>query len=278
MPSDVPALKSLSRQDVQALLEGPDVKVLETSTSRNVYAVRYEGQTCALKLSMRLSVTFRTELAMLQRIAGAVGAPVPLAYCSERPALLTTCAKDTLTDYLEQRASSAGLSLLQVLYLALRVTKRLQQLHRAGFVHCNLASNKVTLRVAGKRKVASVHLSDLGLSARIGERRAPRAINAKTWQCKCVGNGAPLSPACDLPGLASILQKLFRGRADVPRRVAALAKLCAHPRHRKRPDLKEVRRCLEEACVSLLPVEERQPLAEAAPLQKAKRPREDHVD
>lgn len=196
----------------------------------------------------------------MEDIAGAGGAPLPLAYCAKEmmPALLMSfCGRDTLKQHLVRGASCGGFSLEHVLSLALRVTERLQDLHRAGFVHCDLKANNVTLRLDAERNVESVHIIDFGLSARVWKRREPRQRpRNKPWCCDCRYNGSPLLPECDLPGLGMILRSLFRDRDDVPRRLADLAERCSSPSHRGRPALETVRRCLA-----------------AAP--SAKRPRED---
>lgn len=199
---DSTALEDLSPQGVHAMLQGS--QFLGFGSYGNVYAVRYKGQTCALKVARNIAdCTLRSELEFLQSIAGAGGAPVPLAFCPERDALLMSfCGKDGLHEYLRR----GGFSLQHVLSVALRVTERLQELHRAGFVHGDLKCNNVTVKLDAERNLESSHLIDFGLSARIGERFPPRKKPRNMqWYCSCRHKGSPLLPPCDLPGLATIL-------------------------------------------------------------------------
>lgn len=69
----------------------------------------------------------RGELELMEDIAGAGGAPLPLAYCPKKPSLLMSfCGKDTLIQHLRQGASSGGFSLQHVLSLDLLATERLR--------------------------------------------------------------------------------------------------------------------------------------------------------
>nr|XP_027208392.1 uncharacterized protein LOC113802123 [Penaeus vannamei] len=239
--ADAAALKDLLPQDVQTLVQDSDSHLLGSGSCASVYAVSCEG---------------RTE--------------------ESHALLMSFCGKEALRVYLRR----GGLSFQHALSGALCVTERLQDLHRAGFVHGDLKLNNVTLKEDGERNVESVHLVDFGLSARVGERFPPRKRPRNmAWYCGCRYAGRPLVPPCDLPGLATILARLFRGRDDVP------------PKHDQRPALEDVRRCLAEACASLPPEEEgrkaqleacaslppeeegRKAQPEAAPA--GKRPRED---
>jgi len=268
--ADATALETLSRQDVEAMLQATGTQMLGAGSYGSVYAVQHRRQTCALKCAHSNGVIpLWSEMKWLQSIAGAGGAPVPLASCPESPALLMSfCGKENLREYLRKGARSGGFSLERVLSLALRVTERLQDLHRAGVVHGDLKANNVTLRLDAAGNPESVHLVDFGLSRRAGETRPPKRDGRdRYWYCSCMDSGSPLSPLCDLPGLGAIFYKLFMGRPDVPRGAADLAKLCARRFHdERRPALEEVRRRLAEVLVSLLPSEEerRAPAAKEA--------------
>jgi len=268
--ADATALETLSRQDVEAMLQATGTQMLGAGSYGSVYAVQHRRQTCALKCAHSNGVIpLWSEMKWLQSIAGAGGAPVPLASCPESPALLMSfCGKENLREYLRKGARSGGFSLEHVLSLALRVTERLQDLHRAGVVHGDLKANNVTLRLNAAGNPESVHIIDFGLSPRAGETRPPKRDGRdRYWYCSCMDSGSPLSPLCDLPGLGAIFYKLFMGRPDVPRGAADLAKLCARRFHdERRPALEEVRRRLAEVFVSLLPSEEerRAPAAKEA--------------
>jgi len=205
---DANALKKMSMQDVEALLPASYSQLLGSGSYGCVYTVDYEGQTCVLKVPHCAGdSSLRREMELLQRIAGAGGAPVPLAFCPESHALLMSfCGKASLKQHLSRGARSGGFSLQHVLCLALRVTERLLELHRAGFVHCDLNCNNVTVKLDAARKLESVHIIDYGLSARIGERRPPRTKPEWYIQCycDCTYNGSPILPLCDLPGLGTV--------------------------------------------------------------------------
>nr|XP_027237448.1 tau-tubulin kinase homolog Asator-like [Penaeus vannamei] len=217
MAASRPAIKTLSQQDVKDLLQDPSLRLLGSGASAKVYSVRYEGRTRALKVAHSPDIDVSSELVFLSSINGAGGAPVPLAVGTDPDALLMTfCGKRTLGDYVRRGPKSGAFSLLHLLTLAMRVTERLQELHRAGFVHCDLKANNVTVRLDSGRNVKSVHLIDFGLSVRIGTRLAPRKKrHNKQWYCDCRYNGSALQPSCDLPGLATVFATLF-GDRDIP--------------------------------------------------------------
>lgn len=199
---------------------------------------------------MNNKFVFDEEIELLESIGGAGGAPIPLGFSWEMPCLLMTfCGKDDLASY-AKRASE--FSLLHVLTLALRVTDRLRELHQAGFVHCDLKSNNVTLKLDAEENVKSVHIIDFGLSLRMGKmQKLNRPTQPKRWYCECVFESSPVSGKCDLPGLSTIFTTLFGKRDDIPHHLLDLAKRCASPSHAERPDLEHVRECFVKAIALL---------------------------
>ncbi|XP_037773753.1 casein kinase I-like [Penaeus monodon] len=147
---------------------------LGDGTFGSVYSVNYEGRTCALKIPRLWTCVsnFANEVLLMERLAGAGGAPEPLGFCPDELAfLMTFCGKYTLKEHLARAANSGGLSLQHVLILALRLTERLQEIHRAGFIHCDLKCNNVTLKLDAEGNLESIHIIDFGLSCRVGDRR-----------------------------------------------------------------------------------------------------------
>lgn len=101
----------------------------------------------------------------------------------------------------------------------LRVTERLQEVHRASFVRCDLKAHDIPVSLGGERNVEPVYIIDFGVSARVWERRVPRKRPCnKQWYCNCLYDGPPLLPSCDLAGLGLVNERQFKVKDDIPRR------------------------------------------------------------
>lgn len=57
----------------------------------------------------------------------------------------------------------------------------------------------------------------------------------------CVFSDEPLRLECDLLGLGTIFDELFRGRSDVPYHMLRLVKSCSSASHDARPALEYVK-------------------------------------
>ncbi|XP_047496518.1 uncharacterized protein LOC125044110 [Penaeus chinensis] len=204
-------IEALSRKAVDTLLRDPRTRFLGEGSYGKVFLVLYQGQQCVVKRGQAIHdvLDFVEETKLMEVLKGAGGAPIPLGFCYDIPALVMTfCGAKNMRDYL--KGQSSELPLLFILRLALRLTERLQEIHRAGFVHCDLKSNNVTLKFDRQRKLESVHIIDFGFACRIGH--------------------------------------LFCGREDIPHNLVELSKRCASSNHAKRPDLEYVRQCFAKAC------------------------------
>lgn len=182
--------------------------MLGEGISAHVLRVLHEGLECALKtgLDQEDSDLFREEVEYLELLDGAGGAPVPLGFCPEVPALLMTfCGADDLLGYLEKGDRNGGYELRHILVLALRVTERLQEVHQAGVVHCDFKPDNVTVKLDAEENLASVHIIDFGFSRCVGERHKPmKKPETLRWYCACTFSRAPMTTKCDMPGLAAV--------------------------------------------------------------------------
>ncbi|XP_042865061.1 uncharacterized protein LOC122248806 [Penaeus japonicus] len=241
-------VQRLSVAQVHEILEDCRGQLGE-GTNGCVFFVYYGELECALKIGFDPSdrPQYTNEMERMELIGGAGGAPVPLGFCPEMPALLMTfCGAHNLSEHLDEEASVGTYDLEYILDLGLQVTERLQEIHAIDFVHCDLKSDNVSVRLnPSLRTLESVHIIDFGFARRVGERQRPREkVSCMEWYCDCMFTGAPLTPACDLPGLAYILKDLFYYRNDMPRELRRLASLCASTDHEERPSLDQVRECL----------------------------------
>lgn len=229
-----------------------DARLLGMGNFGQVYSVVYDDEKCALKVGYyrKDSASFKAEMECMQFVGGAGGAPIPLAFCPEMPALIMTlCGATTLDTHLVKAERTGGLSLQHTLTLALSLAERLQEVHEASFVHCDLKSTNVTLDLDAEQNPESVYIVDFGLSNCIGESLMPQPKNkALHWYCDCLFNGSPLTEKCDLLGLGIIFQDMFRGRKDIPSDLVKLAALCTRSSHDERPDLESVVECITKAC------------------------------
>ena len=87
-------------------LEVKRISVLGEGGFGYVNLVTYQGQECALKVGLDEAVvpSFENEREMMERAAGAGGAPRVLAFCPDTPALVMSfCSGKDLIDVVEKR-------------------------------------------------------------------------------------------------------------------------------------------------------------------------------
>ncbi|XP_037787549.1 uncharacterized protein LOC119583114 [Penaeus monodon] len=104
--------------------------------------------------------------AILEKLGGAGAAPTSLAYCPEMPAfVMTYCGCQDLLGLImsKQRPSDRD-----ILNAALKVTEALQEIHDAGFVHCDFKADNVVVETAKKGQVSKAHVVDFGLTQPVG--------------------------------------------------------------------------------------------------------------
>ncbi|XP_063590130.1 uncharacterized protein LOC134767010 [Penaeus indicus] len=134
-----------------------------------VFHVRFDGKDCALKVgnSMDEAESLERDRGILEKLGGAGGAPLPLAYCPEMPALVMTyCGRQDLLGLItskQQRPSDRD-----ILLAAIKVTEALQEIHDAGFVHCDFKTDNIVVETAKKGQVSKVHVVDFGLTQPVG--------------------------------------------------------------------------------------------------------------
>ncbi|XP_037802008.1 casein kinase I homolog HRR25-like [Penaeus monodon] len=134
----------------------------------SVFRVSCEGKDCALKVGNTKDEAEYLEMdrAILEKLRGAGGAPIPLAYCPEMPAfVMTYCGRQDLLGLI---MSKQRLSDRDILNAALKVTEALQEIHDAGFVHCDFKADNIMVETAKKGQVTKVHVVDFGLTQPVG--------------------------------------------------------------------------------------------------------------
>ncbi|XP_037790074.1 mitogen-activated protein kinase 12-like [Penaeus monodon] len=90
-------------------------------------------------------------------MGGAGGAPIPLGLCESPPALLMSRAGScTLDDALWHKTLSEA----QLLEVALRLCRRVKEIHAKGVVHNDLKTNNIMLSAD-----LDVHIIDFGLAS-----------------------------------------------------------------------------------------------------------------
>ncbi|XP_042893496.1 uncharacterized protein LOC122267523 [Penaeus japonicus] len=92
----------IPKNKVKALLASNSATLGEGACG-SVYLVQFKGKSCALKVgkNARKAKSLEKEREIMEKLAGAGGAPLALAYCPETPALVMTyCGKTDLFDLL----------------------------------------------------------------------------------------------------------------------------------------------------------------------------------
>lgn len=168
------ATPRISALDVRAMLRTPGTRLLGEGGNGRVFRSWFRGRECALKVGLysEQADDFEEEVALMEALRGAGGSPVLLGFCPETPAILMTlCGSCDLYSYLFERNLEHDRR--HLLDVALRVTERVQEIHRAGFVHNDLKAENimVSLDVAGR--LEDVHVIDFGYSCIVGEAQRP---------------------------------------------------------------------------------------------------------
>nr|XP_027235941.1 casein kinase I-like [Penaeus vannamei] len=185
------SVRALSSSAVEALLQDPSAKVLGEGAFGRAYSVVYEGRKCVVKLGLFGSSgpNFRQECDLLEELGGAGGAPIPLGFCPDLPALIMTlCGSENMFRFI--RRSLAKPSLLVAMTLGLRVTERLQEIHSKRIAHCDLKTDNVTLQFDSEGEIASVHLVDFGQTS---GACAYSRTSPCDWSATCWGWGPSLT-------------------------------------------------------------------------------------
>ncbi|XP_042872090.1 sperm motility kinase 3A-like [Penaeus japonicus] len=180
----------------------------------------------------------------MEKLAGAGGAPLALAYCPQTPALVMSyCGKRDLFDLLTRDSSLEDRDYLGV---ALKVTKAIQEIHEAGMVHSDLKLDNVVVETSKKGEVQSVHIIDFGLSVPVGGRQGPKkSADRKEWYCGCYYSGDKMKPKCDVVGLGVILTEVLDHLEEVPEELDDMVERTQEFEHELRPEVEEVRELLE---------------------------------
>lgn len=232
---------------MQALADA-QLCLLGKGSNGSVCLVRYEGQLCALKTGLKACYTaaFEKEAAIMAKLGGAGGAPLPLGFCPETPALLMTfCGSRSLED----RKDLGDQVLLQI---GVRLAQALQEVHLHDIVHCDLKPDNVTLQFAEDGRLHSLHVIDYGFACAVGgslPRR--RTQNPKPWYCHCFYNGTPMRKECDVQGLGYVLELLEEAMTLESPALDELIARAFDPEHEKRPTLQEAEALLSGLLASL---------------------------
>ncbi|XP_037789288.1 serine/threonine-protein kinase Pkn1-like [Penaeus monodon] len=223
------------------------IDTLGKGANGSVVLVRHEGQMCALKIAMRESqlASFEKERYIMQILAGAGGAPLPLAFCPEVPALLMSLRHGmTLSNLLQ--ADKLGFSDWDWLNIAFMLSTALQEVHQAGVVHSDLKKDNIIVELTESGYPVGVSIIDFGLAVMVGGSHTPRTPNSrKRWYCDCFYIGCAMGPACDMPGLGVILEQLCTRLTHLPLYLENLVSWMTLADHRQRPELNDLLAYLE---------------------------------
>lgn len=131
--------------------------------------------------------------------------------------------------------------------MGILLAKALQELHDAGFVHCDIKPDNITFDFGDDGEARVAHIIDLGLTLRAGRTHCMGASARKrTWYCNCFFDETPVTPKCDVLGLGGVLQFLvdqMRQEYDVLETVVAMA---CKPKDEDRPSVMQVHDMLVE--------------------------------
>lgn len=104
----------------------------------------------------------------MEWVGGAGGAPVPLRFCPEMPAILMTyCGGCNLEDYLE--STPEKIDLKYFLTLARRVIGRLHEIHQKGVVHCDLKVDNIMVSINRAGLLEDIHIIDFSCACFVGQ-------------------------------------------------------------------------------------------------------------
>nr|XP_027231594.1 serine/threonine-protein kinase VRK1-like [Penaeus vannamei] len=182
----------------------------------------------------------------MAKLGGAGGAPIPLGFCPETPALLMTCCG---SHNLEGQKDLGDRLLLQI---GVRLVQALQELHLHDVIHCDLKPDNVTLQFTEDGQLHALHVIDYGFACPVGGSHPRRKTqDPKPWYCHCFYNGTPMRKECDVQGLGYILEFLEEAMTQESLALDDLIARAFEPEHEKRPTLQEVEALLSSLLASL---------------------------
>lgn len=119
------ALKRLSKYQTTVLLHQAKACLGEGSFG-SVFLVNFEGKDCALKVGNTKdeAESLERDRAILEKLRGVGGAPIPLAYCPEVPAfIMSYCGAQDLLGLMTSKLRPSDSEILNV---AMKATEALQ--------------------------------------------------------------------------------------------------------------------------------------------------------
>ncbi|XP_047497340.1 casein kinase I homolog HRR25-like [Penaeus chinensis] len=161
------ALRRLSKYQTRVLMHQAKA-CLGQGCFGSVFHVTFDGKDCALKVgnTMDEAESLERDRMILEKLGGAGGAPIPLAYCPEMPAfVMTYCGRQDLFGLIMSKPRPSDRDILDA---AIKVTEALQEIHDAGFVHCDFKADNIVVETARKGHVSKVHVVDFGLTQPVG--------------------------------------------------------------------------------------------------------------
>lgn len=222
--------------------------LLGKGSNGSVILVRHGEKLCALKTGLQQwhAAAFEEEGNVMARLGGAGGAPIPLGFCPDTPALLMTCCGSR---NLQDHKDLSDRVLLQV---GLRLVQALQEVHLKDVVHCDLKPDNVTLQLGADGQLESLHILDYGFARLAGGCHPRRKTqDPKPWYCHCFYNGTPMSKACDVQGLGYILEILEEAMTLESQAFDELIARAFNPEHEERPTLQEAEALLSALLAGL---------------------------
>nr|XP_045602075.1 casein kinase I homolog hhp2-like [Procambarus clarkii] len=155
-------MKRLGAHDVSQLIR-KRIKTLGSGTYGRVALVNWHGEQAALKVANRESAaeSFECEAQVLSGLKGAGGAPLLLAVCDDRPALLTTYKGDTSLNKIICDPQ------YDVVQIGFKIGLKILHIHTRDYVHNDVKSNNIMIE--GSPDHPKISVIDFGLSCKTGE-------------------------------------------------------------------------------------------------------------
>ncbi|KAK8720448.1 hypothetical protein OTU49_013313 [Cherax quadricarinatus] len=139
-----------------------------SGVSSTVFRIDLEDRTvCAKRANNQVyKKYFKKEVAFLQRLDGAGGAPIPLCMSTDPAVLVMSYRGDTrLDDFLEK------CSLSQSIHALIKLTNSLNEIHSRGVLHSDLKMDNVVIQNQDDPDNFTVNIIDYGLAHRLGANR-----------------------------------------------------------------------------------------------------------